>query len=101
MTLQSDSQQQMDNHGAVNFKRPTSSFQTTKRGFKEKLMETLSNAQEVCHGAVEEDAPTKQSILIDCLVEGNVQTFVDLFYMTAPEARPSDEELVAKGVGAP
>ena len=74
--------------------------QNTKRGFREKLLETLSNAQEVSHGVSETDAPTKQSILIECLVSGNCQTFVDLFYMTSPEARPSDEELIAKGIGA-
>lgn len=34
------------------------------------------------------------------LVDGNCQTFVDLFYLTAPEAQPSDEVLIAKGIGA-
>ena len=102
MTLLSEAQQAslaQSTQSAVVFERPSSTFQTTRRGFKEKLLETLSNAQEVCQSQGV-DAPTKQSILIECLVGGDVQTFVDLFYMTAPEVRPTDEELVAKGVGA-
>lgn len=74
-------------------------FAKSKKGFKEKLMETLSTAEAVSNTMGEANVPTKQSILIECLVDGNCQTFVDLFYLTAPEARPTDDELMSKGIG--
>lgn len=47
-------------------KRETFSEGLKKKGFKEKLMETLSTAEAVSNTMGEADVPTKQSILIDC-----------------------------------
>lgn len=41
-------------------------FSKSKKGFKEKLLETLSTAEAVSNTMGEANVPTKQSILIEC-----------------------------------
>lgn len=41
-------------------------FSKSRKGFKEKLMETLSTAEAVSNTMGEANVPTKQSILIEC-----------------------------------
>ena len=83
---------------AVFNRRPT--FAQNKRGFKEKLLDTLAVADAVAGGAGAGAGPSRQQLLVDALVEGNVAAFVSLFYLTAADRRPSDEELLAEGLGA-
>lgn len=75
-------------------------FAQSKRGFKEKLLETLSQAEAVATGMVKSAGaePSRQNMLVEALVDGNVQAFVSLFYLTAPDGRASDEDLIRMGI---
>eukprot|EP00217_Crustomastix_stigmatica_P011837 CAMPEP_0183797340 /NCGR_PEP_ID=MMETSP0803_2-20130417/15412_1 /TAXON_ID=195967 /ORGANISM="Crustomastix stigmata, Strain CCMP3273" /LENGTH=410 /DNA_ID=CAMNT_0026042009 /DNA_START=52 /DNA_END=1284 /DNA_ORIENTATION=- len=73
-----------------------------KRNFKEKLLDQLSAAEAEAAKAAEEPVKSKQSLLVEMLVEGHPAAFVDMFYLThrdgVADDTPTPAELEARGI---
>mmetsp|Transcript_40527 Transcript_40527/g.49152 ORF Transcript_40527/g.49152 Transcript_40527/m.49152 type:complete len:413 (+) Transcript_40527:156-1394(+) len=73
-----------------------------KRSFKEKLLHSLSEAEAEAVARNQAVVKDKQQLLIEMLVEGHPQSFVDFFYLTHQDGvaddTPTREELEAKGI---
>ncbi|KAK3282597.1 hypothetical protein CYMTET_9675 [Cymbomonas tetramitiformis] len=73
-----------------------------KRSFKEKLLQSLSEAEADAAAHSQAMIKDKQQLLTEMLVEGHPQSFVDFFYLTHTDGVaddvPTREELEAKGL---
>jgi len=75
-----------------------------RRTFKEKLLASLSEAEAEAAARDVSVVKDKQQLLIDMLMEGHPQSFVDFFYLTTTgdgvgdDEMPSREELEARGI---
>jgi len=73
-----------------------------KRTFKEKLLDTLAEAEVEAQVAGEAPPKDKQVLLVEMLVEGFPSAFCDFFYLTHRDGiaddQPTAAELEAKGI---
>eukprot|EP00976_Prorocentrum_cordatum_P068445 1179136-Prorocentrum_minimum.AAC.3 len=72
-----------------------------KLTFKEKLLQSLSEAEAEEQARSQTVIKDKQHLLVEMLVEGHPQSFVDFFYLTHdqnPEGAPTREELEAHDI---